>query len=76
MIMLKHQTKKEKWSRVDQQHIFAMPQVFSSTKLVGVVGKDFKQEHIDMLKNLNADLEGMQIKEGKPSPTAAGMKTI
>lgn len=37
----------------------------SSTKLVGVVGKDFKQEHIDMLKNLNADLEGMQIKEGK-----------
>jgi sugar/nucleoside kinase (ribokinase family) len=38
---------------------------FSPSKLVGVVGTDFKQEHIDMLKGLNVDLEGMQIKDGK-----------
>lgn len=37
----------------------------SSTRLVGVVGEDFEQEHIDMLKKLNVDLEGLQIKEGK-----------
>jgi sugar/nucleoside kinase (ribokinase family) len=35
-------------------------------RLVGVVGGDFKQEHIDFLESREIDLEGMQIiKEGK-----------
>ncbi len=33
--------------------------------LVGVVGQDFKQSDIDMLKSLGLDLEGLEIADGK-----------
>lgn len=38
---------------------------FSKTRLVGVVGTDFADDDIKMLENINVDLEGLQIKEGK-----------
>lgn len=34
-------------------------------KFVGVVGEDFPTEHIDLLKNRNIDVEGLQIVPGK-----------
>ena len=33
--------------------------------LVGVVGQDFKQSDIDMLKSLGLDLDGLEIADGK-----------
>lgn len=32
--------------------------------LIGVVGEDFNQEYIDLLKKYNADLEGLQVIKG------------
>ncbi len=37
---------------------------FSPVNLVGVVGEDFPQKHIDMLKKRNVDLAGLQIVKG------------
>ncbi len=34
-------------------------------KIVSVVGEDFPQEMLDILKSKNVDLEGLQIKEGE-----------
>ncbi len=36
-------------------------------KIVGVVGDDFQEENIDILKNHGIDTEGLQIKEGEKS---------
>ena len=38
---------------------------FTGVELVGVVGQDFAQEHIDKLKNRGIDLTGLEIAEGK-----------
>jgi len=38
---------------------------FSGVRLVGVVGTDFPQEHIEYLRSRHIDLEGLQIVEGK-----------
>ena len=35
-----------------------------NVNMVAVVGEDFKQEHIDILKNHNVDLSGLQIIQG------------
>lgn len=38
---------------------------FSKTRLVGVVGTDFAQKDIDMLKDIHVDMEGLKQEEGK-----------
>ncbi len=38
---------------------------FASVRLVGVVGKDFPSEHLEMLKGQKIDLSGLQIVDGK-----------
>jgi len=38
---------------------------FNPVNLVGIVGKDFPQEHIDLLSSRRIDLEGLQIVPGK-----------
>ncbi len=38
---------------------------FCQTNIVGVVGDDFPQEHIDLLKSNDIDTEGMEIVPGK-----------
>jgi sugar/nucleoside kinase (ribokinase family) len=38
---------------------------FAPVRLVGVVGKDFPKEHLDLLKSQRIDLEGLEIAEGK-----------
>ncbi len=38
-----------------------------NVKIVGVVGDDFQQENIDILKNHGINTEGLQIKEGEKS---------
>lgn len=37
---------------------------FSPVNLVGVVGEDFPQKHVDMLKKRNVDVSGLQIIKG------------
>jgi sugar/nucleoside kinase (ribokinase family) len=38
---------------------------FAPVRLVGVVGKDFPSEHLEMLKGQKIDLSGLQIVDGK-----------
>ena len=38
---------------------------FTDVKMVGVVGEDFPQEHLDFLKARNVDLEGLKRTSGK-----------
>jgi sugar/nucleoside kinase (ribokinase family) len=38
---------------------------FTSVNLVGVVGEDFKNEHIELLHNSNINTEGLQVKKGR-----------
>jgi sugar/nucleoside kinase (ribokinase family) len=38
---------------------------YCSPCLVGVVGEDFEEEHLDYLKNSGVDLTGLQVKPGK-----------
>ena len=38
---------------------------FAPTAMVGVVGKDFKEEHIGALKAAGVDLDGLEIAEGE-----------
>jgi len=38
--------------------------LFSPVHLVGVVGSDFPNEHLEFLKNRNVDLAGLQVVEG------------
>ncbi|MGR3311706.1 MAG: PfkB family carbohydrate kinase [Candidatus Brocadiales bacterium] len=38
---------------------------FNHVRLVGVVGKDFPQEHKQMLANKNVDISGIEVAEGK-----------
>src|SRR5687768_16628792 len=38
--------------------------LFAPVHLVGVVGEDFSQEHLDFLKSRGIDLAGLQIVEG------------
>lgn len=45
---------------------------YKKTKIVGVVGDDFRQEDIEDFKNHGIDVEGLQIKEGEKSFFWAG----
>ena len=36
---------------------------FTDVRLVGVVGKDFSSEHVNLLKNKGVDLEGLKVVE-------------
>jgi sugar/nucleoside kinase (ribokinase family) len=38
---------------------------YTDVNLVGVVGTDFPEEHIDLLKSKNINLEGLEIADGK-----------
>jgi sugar/nucleoside kinase (ribokinase family) len=38
---------------------------FAPVRLVGVVGKDFPKEHVDMLKAQKIDVSGLEIADGK-----------
>ncbi|NNE90268.1 MAG: carbohydrate kinase [Verrucomicrobiales bacterium] len=38
---------------------------FSPVNLVGVVGKDFPEEHVELFKSRNVDLEGLEYSEGE-----------
>lgn len=38
---------------------------FAPTRLVGIVGTDFPQEHIDLFKSKGIDIEGLEVVEGK-----------
>ncbi len=38
---------------------------FTNVYLVAVVGKDFKEEHINLFKNKNINLDGLKIEDGK-----------
>ncbi len=38
---------------------------FTPVNLVGVVGEDFKMEHLDFLKTKGVDLTGLEVKPGK-----------
>ena len=38
---------------------------FTKVQLVAVVGNDFPQEHVDLLKKHDVDLEGLQVTDGK-----------
>ena len=38
---------------------------FAPVRLVGVVGKDFPREHIDMLKGQKIDVTGLEVADGK-----------
>lgn len=38
-----------------------------NVNLVGVVGEDFPQEHIDLLQNMGVNTDGLQIKKGEKS---------
>jgi ribokinase len=39
--------------------------LFTDVQLVGVVGEDFPQEHLDFLRGRGVDLKGVQVAEGK-----------
>jgi ribokinase len=39
--------------------------LFTDVQLVGVVGQDFPQEHLDFLRGRGVDLKGVQVAEGK-----------
>jgi sugar/nucleoside kinase (ribokinase family) len=39
--------------------------LFSDVKVVGVVGRDFPQDHIDLLEARGCDLDGLQRREGR-----------
>ncbi len=43
----------------------ASASLFTEVKMVGVVGEDFPQEHLDFLRAKNIDLEGLEIKKGR-----------
>ncbi|MEO0896357.1 MAG: PfkB family carbohydrate kinase [Bacteroidota bacterium] len=45
---------------------------YAKVKAISVVGEDFEQAHIDLLKNKGIDLEGVQIIEGEKSFFWAG----
>ena len=38
--------------------------LFTQTRIVGIVGKDFPEEHLAFLRAAGVDLEGLQVKEG------------
>src|SRR5438270_9357584 len=38
---------------------------FTSVRLVGVVGEDFPQEHIGLLKDRGVHMEGLQVAKGR-----------
>lgn len=38
---------------------------FAPTRLVAVVGRDFEQEHVALLRERGVDLEGLEVAEGK-----------
>jgi sugar/nucleoside kinase (ribokinase family) len=38
---------------------------YSPVRVVGVVGEDYEQQHIDLLKTRKVDLTGMQVQKGK-----------
>lgn len=38
---------------------------FAPVRMVGVVGKDFPKEHLEMLRNQKIDISGLEVAEGK-----------
>lgn len=46
-------------------HFSCAASFFTEVDLVGVVGQDFPQEHLEFLKSRNIDLRGLQVKNGK-----------
>ena len=40
---------------------------FSPTGIVGVVGHDFPQEHLELLKSRDINLDGIEFSDGQPS---------
>lgn len=39
--------------------------LYSGVRLVGVVGSDYKEEHLQLLRDRNIELDGLQVKEGE-----------
>lgn len=39
--------------------------LYNQVNLVGIVGSDFPQQHLDFLRNHRIDLDGLQVQEGK-----------
>jgi len=37
----------------------------AKVRVVGVVGEDYAPEHLDLLKNKNVDVDGLQVQQGK-----------
>ena len=46
-------------------HFAVSASLFTSVRLVGVVGTDFPEEHLEFLQGRGIDLEGLQVAEGK-----------
>ena len=46
-------------------HFSAAASIFTKVRLVGVVGSDFPEEHLEFLRGRDVDLTGVEVKEGK-----------
>lgn len=46
-------------------HFSVSASMFTPVRLVGVVGEDFPEEHLDFLRSRRIDLEGLEIAKGK-----------
>ncbi|MCP4724875.1 MAG: sugar kinase, partial [bacterium] len=46
-------------------HFSAASSLFTETKIVGVVGEDYKMEELDFLKKRGTDLSGISVEKGK-----------
>ncbi len=46
-------------------HFSVSASMFTGVRLVGVVGEDFPEEHVEFLRERGIDLEGLQVAKGK-----------
>ena len=46
-------------------HFSVSASLFSPVRLVGVVGKDFPEEHLEFLRGRGIDLEGLEVADGE-----------
>ena len=46
-------------------HFSVSASLFSPVRLVGVVGKDFPEEHLEFLRGRRIDLEGLEVADGE-----------
>lgn len=46
-------------------HFCSTASIFNRVRLVGVIGNDFPEDHIEFLKSLDIDLEGLEVRGGK-----------